>query len=210
MTPERRREGEKSMSKLEKLATRAIEALEKTEIPAPESAGAGELPSAPEALKNETRARVSEGMEVDEAQRRFREIKRWLDGKEINPNYNPFRFTPYSVNCGSCAFALWSRITGKNPEAVASAKNIAPHDRDMERLTQLKVRYMSPKDIETILRARGPGSHLIVGINRTTGSGHWFNAFFDGKEVRTLDAQSGKVYEWPHDYGRVSAWCALV
>ena len=34
--------------------------------------------------------------------------------------------------------------------------------------------------------------------------------YYDGKEVHTVDGQSGKIYEWPHDYGNVSAWCAMI
>ena len=75
---------------------------------------------------------------------------------------------------------------------------------------------MAPDKIEQILYREGAGSHLIVGINRRnpiTGkpaTGHWFNVYYDGKKVHTVDGQSGKIYEWPHDYGNVSEWCAMI
>lgn len=144
------------------------------------------------------------------------EIAGWL--KEINPNFhNPFlppRKNPYHVNCGSCAFAVESRFLGRD-DAVASAQNIGT-DAGMESATGKRCAYMSPTDIEQILMNKGPGSHLICGINRhptpfgRTQAGHWFNAYYDGNKVYTIDGQSGKVYDWPHDYGNVSEWCALV
>ena len=62
----------------------------------------------------------------------------------------------------------------------------------------------------------GPGSHLIVGINRyptpwgSPRAGHWFNAYYDGEKIYTLDGQSGDVLDWPYDYGDISEWCALI
>ena len=146
------------------------------------------------------------------------ELKHWL--VEINPNYRspfypPSSSSPYKVNCGSCALAVEQRLSGNDSIAIASCDNI-PQDRDMERITGRTCRYMSVAKIEAILRERGPGSHLIVGINRRRTiwgcrrAGHWFNVYYDGENFFTLDGQSGSVYEWPYDYGHVSAWCALV
>jgi len=140
-------------------------------------------------------------------------IAGWLGS--INPKYNN-PFTPkYRKNCGSCAIAVDSRLSGKNNAAFASAKNI-PTDSAMEQTTGKKCVYMSVQDISNYLIAQGTGSHLIVGINRhptpfgQRQSGHWFNAYYDGTKIYTVDGQSGKVYPWPHDYVDVSAWCALI
>lgn len=151
--------------------------------------------------------------EIDDAKLKLKEIRGWI--KEVNPQYNPFRYDAYSVNCGSCALAVEQRLSGFNPKAVAIQENIAPKDHMMELVTGKKCEYMAPEAIEAKLREMGPGSHLLVGINRKGGlfspaSGHWFNAFFDGEKIFTLDGQSGEVFDWPHDYGRVSEWCALV
>jgi hypothetical protein len=106
-------------------------------------------------------------------------------------------------------------LSSANSNAVASSTNI-PTDAAMEQATGKKCVYMSVQDIENHLISQGAGSHLIVGINRhptpwgKNQAGHWFNAYYDGKKIYTVDGQSGKVYDWPHDYVDISAWCALV
>lgn len=142
-------------------------------------------------------------------------ISKWL-GK-INPNYNnpfiPIR-NPYRVNCGSCAFAVNARMDG-DTSAAASKTNIGT-DAAMEQATGKTCRYMSTSEIEDHLITQGPGAHCIVGINRSptpqgrNQSGHWFNAYYDGNQFYTVDGQTGSVYDWPHDYGDISEWCALV
>lgn len=161
-----------------------------------------------EAENNTSSLEVSRMAEVQEAKLRFKEVKQWLP--EINPKYNPFRYNEFSRNCGSCAFAVEERLSGRNPNAVSIPENIAPQDHMMELITAKKCEYMSPQDIEARLKDIGPGSHLIVGINRSTGAGHWFNVYYDGENFHTLDGQSGKTYAWPHDYGNVTRWCAMV
>lgn len=136
------------------------------------------------------------------------EMKSWIS--EINPNFDPFDpRSEYGNNCGSCALAVHNRLKGYK-DVVAGRINIAPQDKDMEELTGLKCVYMNPSDIEKILVNRGAGSELIVGINRYDGPGHWFNVFYDGNEIYTVDGQNGKIMDWPHDYQHISAWCALV
>lgn len=138
-------------------------------------------------------------------------ISSWI--KNINPHYgNPF-IPQSSVNCGSCAFAVERRLCG-DESAVATLNNIGT-DAAMEQATGKKCVYMSVDKIEEHLRQKGAGSHLIVGINRRLPngkpiSGHWFNAFFDGERIYTIEGQAGEILEWPHDYGYISEWCALV
>lgn len=138
-------------------------------------------------------------------------ISQWI--KNINPHYgNPF-FPQSSVNCGSCAFAVERRLSGDST-ATATLVNIGT-DAAMEQATGKKCTYMSVNQIEEHLRQKGAGSHLIVGINRRLPngkpiSGHWFNAFFDGEKIYTIEGQSGEILEWPHDYGYISEWCALI
>ena len=136
---------------------------------------------------------------------KLKEIRSWI--KDVNPNYAPF--TPYGSNCGTCAWMVHNRINGAG-ELTAGRINIAPQDRDMEDLTGLKCKYMKPKDIENILRRRGPNSGLIIGINRHGDVGHWFNVFYDGEKFYTIDGQCGEIFDWPYDYGNISAWCAMV
>ncbi|MBQ3497962.1 MAG: hypothetical protein IJA87_02410 [Clostridia bacterium] len=138
-------------------------------------------------------------------------IAGWI--KEINPLYGDPFFPQSSVNCGSCAFAVERRLSGDNT-AVASLNNIGT-DVGMEQATGKKCVYMSVDKIGECLRSKGAGSHLIVGINRRLPNGqpvagHWFNAFFDGENIYTIEGQSGEILDWPHDYGHISEWCALV
>ena len=143
-------------------------------------------------------------------------IQSWLG--DVNPRYHdpflPPQNNPYHVNCGSCAFSVYQRLNGGDSTAVASHVNIG-RDEEMERVTGKRCTYMSVADIEKILISGGPGTNLIVGINRRlpsgrTISGHWFNAVYDGEKIYTIDGQSGEILDWPHDYGYVSEWCALV
>ena len=143
------------------------------------------------------------------------DVSSWI--KDINPNYNkPFDLpqkNPYHVNCGSCAFAVETRLSGGEP-LVATTENIGT-DYAMEVATGKKCVYMSIEEIEEHLRKQGPGSHAIAGINRypaygTPLAGHWFNVFFDGENFHTIDGQSGEIFEWPHDYNFISEWCALI
>ena len=68
---------------------------------------------------------------------------------------------------------------------------------------------LSREEIEQILRDNGAGSHLIVGINRHNRCGHWFNVFFDGRDVHIIDGQMGEILDWSYDYGNVSSWEVL-
>ena len=145
---------------------------------------------------------------IAQAQARLQTAAGWLARKEINPKYKPRSY--YSSNCGSCAIALWQRLTGVNAAARAGRRNIAPTIMDMERLTGLKAAFMEPDRIAAVLKQRGPGSHLIVGIFRNSCRGHWFNVYYDGKEIRTLDGQTGEIYDWPHDYGDIREWFVML
>ena len=138
-------------------------------------------------------------------------IAGWV--KSINPNYS--KFIPNSTsNCGSCAFAVEKRLNGESSaQASIIDSEIAPLKTDggMETATGKKCVYMPVTQIEEKLRSMGTGSHLIVGINRTGGRvGHWFNVFYDGKKIYTIDGQSGSIFGFPHDYGHISEWCAMI
>lgn len=145
-------------------------------------------------------------------------VKIWVN--RINPNYKNQNLSGsqrrlYQENCGSCAFSLEQHFNGNDITAEATVHNIGT-DAEMEKLTGKRCVYMAPEKIEKHLISQGAGAHLIVGINRVnpvTGApavGHWFNAYYDGKKIYTLDAQTGNIYDWPHDYGNVSEWCAML
>lgn len=132
------------------------------------------------------------------------EVPRWLN--EINPNYDPFDFeSPYSNNCGSCAFAVAQRLDG-DVNAVAGEENISTIE-EMNALTGMEQVAMRPEDIRERLIEMGPGGHAIVGVDRVEGPGHWFNALcLDGNKVVALDGQTGEISDWPPDYGDVAKW----
>ena len=131
------------------------------------------------------------------------DVNNWLG--EINPNFDEFDTeSPYSNNCGSCAYAVWKRMEGDH-DICASATNIGYND-EMEALTGLEQVSMTPDEIESNLLAQGNGAHAIIGIDRSEGPGHWFNAAcIDGKVV-AIDGQSGEILDWPPDYGNVVNW----
>ena len=137
--------------------------------------------------------------------------------KKINPNFHNRGQDQkkFQENCGACAFVMEQHLNGTDLTLTASVQNLGT-DRDMEIATGKRCTYMEPDDIERFLMHQGAGAHLIAGINRrnpVTGrpaAGHWFNLYYDGKKVYTIDSQCGEIFEWPHDYGNVSGWCILI
>lgn len=130
-------------------------------------------------------------------------ISDWIG--DINPNFDPFDVeSPYSTNCGSCAYAVFQRLEGID-DACATADNI-DYNFQMDALTGMEQVSMSPEEIEATLLEAGNGSHAIIGIDRSEGPGHWFNAAcIDGKIV-AIDGQTGEISDWPPDYGDVVNW----
>lgn len=130
-------------------------------------------------------------------------ISDWIG--DINPNFDPFDVdSPYSTNCGSCAYAVYQRLEGFG-DACATEDNI-DYNYQMNALTGMEQVSLSPAEIEAILLDAGDGSHAIIGIDRSEGPGHWFNAAcIDGKVV-AIDGQTGEMSDWPPDYGDVVNW----
>lgn len=130
---------------------------------------------------------------------------------QVNPHYgNPF-FPSSGHNCGSCALAVAKRLNGDATATASLDAGDLRTDGGMERATGKKCTYMPLTDIESHIRAQGTGSHFIIGINRSGNlAGHWFNAYYDGEKIYTIDGQSGKVLDWPHDYGHVTEWCIML
>lgn len=131
------------------------------------------------------------------------DISGWI--KDINPNYDPFDAdSPYSNNCGSCAFAIAQRLDGI--EAITATSENIGTIQEMNKLTGMEQMSMTPDEIERYLIEKGPGTHGIVGIDRDVGPGHWFNAYYDGHKVVAIDGQTGEINDWPPDYGNVINW----
>lgn len=148
-------------------------------------------------------SKIPEDVDGNSDMKTVSDISGWLG--DVNPNYDEFDTeSPYSNNCGSCAYAVYQRLEG-NADACASAENI-PYNEDMEALTGMEQVSMDPSEIEQRLLEQGDGAHAIIGIDRAEGAGHWFNAAcVDGKVV-AIDGQTGEVSDWPPDYGDVVNW----
>lgn len=127
-------------------------------------------------------------------------IASWLG--DINPGYTGDPFDPRSSNCGMCAAAVFARLEGIDPGAVAGTPTLSVDQ--MEAFTGRPQMPMTPSEMRDALIAAGPGSHAVVGIDRTFGAGHWFNAYYDGERVVAIDGQSGEILDWPPEYGSPS------
>jgi hypothetical protein len=115
----------------------------------------------------------------------------------INPGYDQNLENPRRINCGSCALSLFRTLNGI--PTIAEERTLST--KEMEASTGLKQIAMSPQEIRDRLKALGPGSHTVVGVDRKGWSGHWFNAYFDGEKVVAVDGQNGSITDWPPDYG---------
>lgn len=129
------------------------------------------------------------------------DIAKWLP--EINSNFNGDQFSPFSNNCGLCAAAVFKRFEG-DITAVASIGTL--NIGEMNIITGRTQTSMSPGQISDYLISQGAGAHAVVGIDRKDSYGHWFNAFYDGQNVYTIDGQTGTISDWPPDYGVVTNW----
>jgi len=146
---------------------------------------------------------IPEASDVIPEIQKAEDVSSWIN--EINPNFDPYDWdSPYCNNCGSCAFAVEQRFEG-NPDIAATSENIGTVA-EMNALTGMEQVAMSPEEIQDYLISQGPGSHGIVGIDRVSGPGHWFNAYYDGQKVVAIDGQTGQVSDWPPDYGDVTNW----
>jgi len=146
---------------------------------------------------------IPEASDVIPEIQKAEDVSSWIN--EINPNFDPYDWdSPYCNNCGSCAFAVEQRFEG-NSDIAATSENIGTVA-EMNALTGMEQVAMSPEEIQDYLISQGPGSHGIVGIDRVSGPGHWFNAYYDGQKVVAIDGQTGQVSDWPPDYGDVTNW----
>lgn len=126
-------------------------------------------------------------------------VSSWVDQINPNPNNDPRR----EINCGQCAAAVFKRMNG---DTVAVAGLGTYSIQEMNNITGKVQTTMSPQQIEDYLKKQGAGSHVVVGVDRASGAGHWFNAFYDGRQIYTIEGQGGYIDGWPPDYGDVVHW----
>lgn len=120
------------------------------------------------------------------------EIRSWI--RDINPKYRGDPYDPFSMNCGSCALAVFRKLEG------GELKQATTRTYSVEEINQLTGRVhvpMTPEQIRSYLIAQGIGAHAVIGIDREGMPGHWFNAYYDGEDVYTIDGQTGMVGRWP-------------
>lgn len=126
-------------------------------------------------------------------------VMSWITSINPNPRNDPRR----SVNCGQCAAAVYKRLSGEG-DVVAGLGTYSIEE--MNSITGRTQTSMTPEQIERHLVSQGAGAHAVVGVDRASGAGHWFNAYYDGHRVCTIDGQGGLVEGWPPDYGNVVHW----
>ncbi|RXZ69936.1 polymorphic toxin type 15 domain-containing protein [Agromyces albus] len=140
------------------------------------------------------------------SERTLDEIKAALD--EINPNYDPSDpANGYATNCGNTSSIMNDFFNGSPTTESPTGTLSTPQ---MEARTGNPQTPMTPEQIEASLRALGAGSHCVVGIDRSTGDGHWFNAYFDGTNVWVVDAQPGTMSPWPPNEPNATNWDASI
>ncbi|WP_157428809.1 toxin glutamine deamidase domain-containing protein [Agromyces salentinus] len=159
-----------------------------------QGAGDGQTPPAKDLAANNTTTRSVE--EIDAAL------------QSINPNFDPSDpANGYATNCGNTSSNLNDFLNGSSSvEASTGTLDVA----QMEARTGNPQTPMTPDQIASTLTAMGPGSHCVVGIDRSTGDGHWFNAYFDGDTVWALDAQTGTRTPWPPVEPDATNWDASI
>lgn len=107
----------------------------------------------------------------------------------INPKFGSV-FDPmgeYQTNCGHVAANVYDMLNGQPAQEAMTGTLTIP---EMNNRTGKSQVQMAPQDIEKTLRQAGAGAHVVVGIDRSGGDGHWFNAYFDGQTVWSIDGQS--------------------
>ncbi|WP_234353780.1 toxin glutamine deamidase domain-containing protein [Gordonia iterans] len=125
----------------------------------------------------------------------------------INPNFDPYSFDDaFRTNCGHTSSILFDTLNGAPVRAAPGGTTLTTPQ--MEAATSLPQTPATPAQVEASLRAAGAGSHCVVGVDRSTGDGHWFNAYYDGQDVWVLDAQTGVRSPWPPDEPDAVVWDA--
>lgn len=125
------------------------------------------------------------------------QIGDWLHEINRGPEMDPFD-PARAVNCGQCALAVEQRLSGVTPDATAGHGTLSIEE--MEAATGKQQVAATPSEIAKYLVDQGAGSHTVVGVDRAGDmAGHWFNAYYDGKNVWAVDGQTNEIHGWPPD-----------
>ena len=98
-------------------------------------------------------------------------------------------------------------MTGAEPNATAAALAGGVTLERLSELSGLVMAEMSQDDLVSLLQKQGKGACAIIAIQRHRGSGHAFNAYFDGETVYYVDGQNETFSRWPPPFAQqVSKW----
>lgn len=144
-----------------------------------------------EALNSAVDLYEAEALERPEIPAELARLEEVVQG--VNPRYDGFVDNEWSHNCGSCAVAGGLRLTGSDPEAVASAVNI-PTVAEMERATGREQVTLSADEIRAWMREQPPGTVTVLGMDYCAGAGHWVNLARTEVGSFVVDAQCDRAW----------------
>jgi hypothetical protein len=102
-------------------------------------------------------------------------------------------------NCGECARAVQATWSG-DPSVAATLIDRTKRGEPNACMPEWAGQESEPATMQQVndrLTELGPGSSAIVGFDKYSGSGHWFNAINDGGVIKAVDGQSGDIEPWP-------------
>lgn len=133
----------------------------------------------------------------------------WMS--KVNPEFEGYLAhkgkMPHNINCALTAQAVASALDGRPRIAAGATRGTGPED--MQQWSGVEQRQCSVNVIESTLRSMPSGSHAVVGVDFPNGTGHWFNAWWDGDTVWMLDGQDGTCHPWPPSYENVITYDAI-
>jgi len=162
---------------------------------------------------------------LENVKKQIENAKDWIRDVNVIPNPNGHlagkeayihAYRPWegvwanNYNTGSCALAVERRLSGK-AEYLAERASIRelPDSNSidfLEKKLDLTARYVKIEEVADMLKKKGPGAHLVIGATKKPYlpelSGQkfkalprWFNVYYDGEKIYTLDGLKGYVQE---------------
>lgn len=153
--------------------------------------------------KDADAGKTDESTGVDQSELTIEQIDTAL--RDINPNYDVKNLeNGFATNCGHTSSILNDVLNGRPTREAPGGSTLSM--KQMAEATGRPQVPATPAQIEATLRAEGAGAHAVVGIDRAGMDGHWFNVYFDGSKVWTLDAQTGARGGWPPHEPHATLW----
>jgi filamentous hemagglutinin len=124
------------------------------------------------------------------------DLRSSLDG--INPHYVENAMQGVNTNCVSCALALYDRVTGRNPRAVAGPSPSKGYAEPIDLYPVIGTGFRpepSLSVLESDIRELKDGSVGFVLIEQKGGMDHVINYVLKDGRIHFIDAQLGKEVE---------------